>query len=73
MSNRVFGAMMTATLLFSVPVLLCGIWHSNAAASDKQDKQVMGIMVLILLISFIGFIGWSCSLDKPIVNISNDL
>nr|GLL31636.1 hypothetical protein Itr_chr07CG12120 [Ipomoea trifida] len=70
MSSRVFGAMMTVTLLFSIPVLLCGIWHSNAVASDKQ---VTGIAVLILLLSFIGFIGWSCSLDKPIVIVSDDV
>nr|GLL45401.1 hypothetical protein Itr_chr13CG21810 [Ipomoea trifida] len=70
MSSRVFGAMMIATLLFSIPVLLCGIWHSNAAASDKK---VMGIALLILLLSFIGFIGWSCSLDKPIVIVSDDV
>nr|GMD75284.1 hypothetical protein Iba_chr13aCG13440 [Ipomoea batatas] len=70
MSSRVFGAMMIATLLFSIPVLLCGIWHSNAAASDKK---VMGIALLILLLSFVGFIGWSCSLDKPIVIVSDDV
>nr|GLL31637.1 hypothetical protein Itr_chr07CG12130 [Ipomoea trifida] len=71
MSSRVFGAMMTATLLFSIPVLLCGKWHSNGAAAS--DKQVTDIAVLIFLLSFIGFIGWSCSLDKPIVIVSGDV
>ncbi|XP_022759484.1 tetraspanin-8-like [Durio zibethinus] len=62
LSNKLLGIINFLTFIFSIPILVAGIWLSKSGVSDcglTADTNLIRIGALIMIVSLAGFIG-SC-------------
>ncbi|XWS45830.1 hypothetical protein CRYUN_Cryun14cG0013200 [Craigia yunnanensis] len=63
LSNNLLGIINFVTFLFSIPILVAGIWLSKSGVTEcglNVDTTLISIGVLIMIVSVAGFIGSCC-------------